>query len=103
VPNAGSLHRRMGQLLGYISDPTELGEADHRLGHKRVFTVDTLRDTVVSSGYSVVEIVGYMAKPLPNGLLTQCSREQLRALVDLGTELPLDMAGALMIRASVAS
>jgi trans-aconitate methyltransferase len=99
VPNAGSLHRRLGQVMGVISEPTELGESDRRLGHKRVFTPETLRQTVESAGLVMHDMTGYMAKPLPNSLLTGCSDEQLRGLVDVGTQLPLEFAGALAVRA----
>jgi 2-polyprenyl-3-methyl-5-hydroxy-6-metoxy-1,4-benzoquinol methylase len=99
VPNAGSLHRRLGQVMGLMSDPRELGEADLRLGHKRVFTPESLRETIEAAGLVVHDLTGYMAKALPNSLLTQCSDEQLRGLVDVGSQLPLEFAGALAVRA----
>jgi len=99
VPNAGSLHRRLAQAMRLVDDPTALGEADRRLGHKRVFTVDTLSAAVKEAGFAIESIEGFLAKTLPNSLLVQCSDAQLAGLVDLGRALPTDLAAAICLRA----
>ena len=99
VPNAGSLHRQLARAMQLVDDPTALGDADRRLGHKRVFTVDTLVQAIESCGFGVDAVEGFLAKTLPNSLLVHCSDEQLAGLVDVGRLLPVELAGALCVRA----
>lgn len=99
VPNAGSLHRRLAQAMGLVDDPTALGEADRRLGHKRVFTVADLTGAVEAAGFAIESIEGFLAKTLPNSLLVHCTDAQLTGLVDLGRELPTELAAAFCVRA----
>lgn len=44
VPNALSYHRYVGRQLQIISALDELGPQDLAIGHKRVYTYDTIRD-----------------------------------------------------------
>ena len=99
VPNSGSLHRRLAQAMGLVEDPTALGDADRRLGHKRVFTVADLTAAVEGAGFTVESVEGFLAKTLPNSLLVHCTDAQLAGLVDLGRTLPTDLAAALCVRA----
>ena len=46
VPNAESLHRRLGNFAGMLPDMTTLSPADEAFGHRRYFTAETLRDLV---------------------------------------------------------
>lgn len=99
VPNAGSLHRRLAQAMGLVDDPTALGDADRRLGHKRVFTVEGLIAAVEGAGFRVEAVEGFLAKTLPNSLLVNCTDSQLAGLVELGRALPTDLAAAICLRA----
>lgn len=99
VPNAGSLHRRLAQAMGLVEDPTALGDADRRLGHKRVFTVDGLTSAIEAAGFGIESVEGFLTKALPNSLLVQCTDAQLAGLVDLGRGLPPDLAAAVCVRA----
>jgi hypothetical protein len=82
-----------------VDDPSTPGEADRRLGHKHVFTLDRLLATVEAAGYEVLEVEGLLAKTLPNSLLVACSDAQLRGLVEVGRLLPPRLAGTLYVRA----
>jgi hypothetical protein len=64
-----------------------------------VFTVDALTRTIESCGFAVDEVEGFLAKTLPNSLLVHCSDEQLAGLVDVGRLLPVELAGAICVRA----
>lgn len=99
VPNAGSLHRHLARAMGLVDEPTALGEADKRLGHKRVFTVPALVEAVESAGFGVDSVEGFLAKTLPNSLLVHCSDEQLAGLVDVGRLLPPELAAAMCVKA----
>lgn len=64
VPNAEVLNRRLGHLAGMLPDMTELSDHDRLLGHKRYYTVKTLRDDLELAGYQVRRMEGIYLKPL---------------------------------------
>jgi len=64
VPNAEVLNRRLGHLAGMLPDMQELSEHDLLLGHKRYYTVETLRKDVEESGYEIKRLEGIYLKPL---------------------------------------
>lgn len=64
VPNAEVLNRRLGNLAGMLPDMRELSEFDLLLGHKRYYTVETLRQDIEESGYKIKRLEGIYLKPL---------------------------------------
>jgi SAM-dependent methyltransferase len=64
VPNAEVLNRRLGHLAGLLPDMQQLSEHDLQLGHKRYYTVDSLRSDIVQAGYSIKRLEGIYLKPL---------------------------------------
>lgn len=64
VPNAEVLNRRLGHLAGMLPDMQELSEHDHLLGHKRYYTVDSLREDILEAGYAIKRLEGIYLKPL---------------------------------------
>lgn len=95
VPNGLSLHRRLAVIMGLQPSPTELGPTDKRLEHRHAFTPAEIDVLLADGGFRTKCRLGLIAKTLPNALLVHCSPEQLRGLVLLGLELPIDLAGAL--------
>jgi len=97
VPNAQSLHRRLAVEMGLAADVAELGATDRAAGHKRVYTIDGLRADVRAAGLEIAAERGYLAKVLPNSLMTHLEYEHLKALVDLGADLPIEFAAVLRL------
>ena len=64
VPNAEVLNRRLGNLAGLLPDMLELSEHDVLLGHKRYYTVDSLRQDITEAGYQTIRLEGIYLKPL---------------------------------------
>jgi 2-polyprenyl-3-methyl-5-hydroxy-6-metoxy-1,4-benzoquinol methylase len=64
VPNAEVLNRRLGHLAGMLPDMQQLSEHDLLLGHKRYYTVDTLRQDIEQAGYTIKRMEGIYLKPL---------------------------------------
>ena len=79
VPNADSLHRRIGVEMGLLSNREELNESDHRLGHRRVYRVETLKSDLEKAGLIVQEVRGYILKVVPNSMMAAMTPEFLRA------------------------
>jgi 2-polyprenyl-3-methyl-5-hydroxy-6-metoxy-1,4-benzoquinol methylase len=88
VPNARSLHRRIGVAMGMIQSCTTLNERDLRVGHKRVYDFETIRLDVESAGMVVHELTGIFLKPLSNVQMETWQPDILDALYDVGKGLP---------------
>ncbi len=90
VPNAASLHRRIGQAAGFMPDVYELSDYDRRVGHKRYFDLDTLSSMVEIAGYRIIRKEGLLLKPFASAQMNSLnlSQDVLRALLKVGMELP---------------
>jgi len=88
VPNASSLHRQVGVYLGMIKDYHELGELDHKVGHRRYYGLNDLQNEVVSAGYSISSSGGILLKPFPNSLMDGLTDAYCDALYHLGKDHP---------------
>jgi 2-polyprenyl-3-methyl-5-hydroxy-6-metoxy-1,4-benzoquinol methylase len=88
VPNARSLHRRLGVAMGMIPSCKALNERDRRVGHKRVYDFETIRRDVELAGLVVHELTGIFLKPLSNVQMESWQPELLNALYEVGKEMP---------------
>jgi hypothetical protein len=97
VPNADSIHRHVGVAMGMLGEVTDLNEADHRIGHRRVYTRATLVADVTASGLEVEHAGGVFLKPLSNGQIEeQWSEELVLAFYEVGKRFP-EMCAELMV------
>jgi 2-polyprenyl-3-methyl-5-hydroxy-6-metoxy-1,4-benzoquinol methylase len=96
VPNAGSLHRHVGVLLGMLGSATDLTPADHSIGHRRVYDVSSLRSEIEGAGLKVEELTGNFCKPLSNAQMGQLPVETQAAFLKLGDHLPAGLASELV-------
>lgn len=71
VPNACSLHRRLGHQAGLLADMFELGSADLALGHRRYFDPQSLGRLVQDCGYRVQSCQGMLLKPFTTAQLAK--------------------------------
>lgn len=63
VPNALSLHRRLGHEAGFLDDPYKLSEMDLNYGHRRYFDLDSLQACVAGAGFKIHSSQGLFMKP----------------------------------------
>jgi 2-polyprenyl-3-methyl-5-hydroxy-6-metoxy-1,4-benzoquinol methylase len=97
VPNADSIHRHVGVAMGMLGSVTELNEADHRIGHRRVYTPDALLADVEASGLAVEHAGGVFLKPLSNGQIEEEWPEPLiQAFYEVGKLYP-ELCAELMV------
>ena len=98
VPNAESLHRRLGHEAGLLDDLMRLSDADAQLGHQRLFTVASLRRTLEQAGYGVKAVEGLFLKPITTSQIKtlQLSAPVLHAMLKVGVPYPELSAGILM-------
>ncbi len=90
VPNAEVLNRKLGHLAGMLDNMQELSDHDLLLGHKRYYTVDSLKDDVESSGYHIENIEGIYLKPLTTRqmLSLKLHKNVIDALCQVGVKYP---------------
>lgn len=90
VPNALSLHRRLGVEAGLLADPHALSESDRQLGHRRYFDPDSLRRSVIAAGLVVRRAVGLYLKPFSTSQIAalRLAPEVIRALYVVGEAWP---------------
>jgi 2-polyprenyl-3-methyl-5-hydroxy-6-metoxy-1,4-benzoquinol methylase len=97
VPNADSIHREVGVAMGMLSTTTELNEADHRIGHRRVYTRESLLADVTASGLEATHVGGVFLKPLSNGQVEEQWDEPLiQAFYEVGKLHP-ELCAELMV------
>jgi trans-aconitate methyltransferase len=97
VPNARSLHRRVGVALGLLRQADELHEADLAMGHRRVYTLDLLKSHVLEGGLQIVATEGNFLKPLSNQQMATWPDRLLEAFQAVGRELP-ELAAEIYLR-----
>lgn len=90
VPNAEVLNRRLGHLAGLLPDMQELADHDRLLGHKRYYTVDSLRKTLTESGYEIRRLEGIYLKPLTTQQMISLNLDEriILALCKVAVEYP---------------
>jgi len=87
VPNANSMHRQVGVVMGLLEKTTDLNEADLRIGHRRVYTFETLTNDIVEAGLLVEAKQGVFLKPVSNYQIeSDWSDELIEAYYQLGKQ-----------------
>jgi len=94
VPNMLSLHRRIGHQMGLIKSLDELSDVDHSVGHRRLYTVDSLSEEIKRAGLSYGRIQGIFLKPLSSAQMADWPDNLLDAFDKIANEL-VEYAGYL--------
>ncbi len=74
--------------MGIIKRTTQLGQRDVEIGHKRVYTPNTLDRTLKSSGWEIVKREGIFLKPLSNEQMEIWPEQVLEQLLVVGQRIP---------------
>ncbi|AYF43046.1 type 12 methyltransferase [Halobacteriovorax sp. BALOs_7] len=89
VPNAMSLHRQVAVKMGLLNKETDLNDRDITLGHVRVYTPETLKRDIISSGLNIIEFGGVMIKPLTNRQIEKdWNKDIINGYIELGNHYP---------------
>jgi trans-aconitate methyltransferase len=89
VPNGNSIHRLVAVKMKLLDSPCQLNQRDHALGHRRVYTPETLKRDIEESGLVVMETGGVYFKPLSNGQIQQYwTDEMIQGFYELGKDFP---------------
>ena len=96
VPNAMSLHRRVGVKMGVLKTYTELSELDKAIGHRRVYTPWEFAWALYKANFKVDSLRGYMLKTVSNFQMKDYGRDVLDGLFAVSQELPYDQSASLI-------
>ena len=91
VPNAHSLHRKIGVSMGLLKEIHELNERDKMMGHKQVFDISTLIEIVRSNKFNVLDWRRVMLKVLSNIQMQKLYRDNpslIQAFFEVGRDIP---------------
>jgi 2-polyprenyl-3-methyl-5-hydroxy-6-metoxy-1,4-benzoquinol methylase len=97
VPNRNSLHRQLAVVMGLQPALDTLSKRDRIVGHQRVYSFETLAQDLRRSGLEVVETNGCSLKVLPNSMMLDYSRELLRGLNAISSQLPKELLANIAV------
>lgn len=75
VPNAMALSRRLAKEMGLVDSLFDLTPNDHKHGHRRTYTVESLRKEVTAAGFRIVRESGIVFKILADFQLNKLLRD----------------------------
>lgn len=88
VPNAESLHRRVGMCMGLLGRLDELNQGDLAMSHRRVYTWERVADDIAAAGLRLATMDGILLKPLPSALMDAYPQELRDAFFELAPLAP---------------
>jgi 2-polyprenyl-3-methyl-5-hydroxy-6-metoxy-1,4-benzoquinol methylase len=90
VPNAMSLNRRIGFEAGMLSDICELSDIHKERGHKRYYTIDSMKDDLHKSGLNINKTEGILLKPITSAQMKRLNFNEaiFGALIKIGYLYP---------------
>lgn len=87
VPNANSIHRLVAVKMGLLNNSRQLNERDFSLGHRRVYTRNTLKEDIEAAGLKILEMGGVFFKPLSNSQIeAHWSEEMIDGFYEIGKD-----------------
>lgn len=97
VPNASSLHRRIGVQMGMLKKTTDLSDQDRIVGHQRVYEWDSLHRDVQAAGYAVIEAGGFNLKLVSQAQMVSWPEALHDAVYRVSLECPPEICSNLFV------
>ena len=95
VPNAESLHRRLGVAMGLSKQLDDLSERDVLVGHQRVYDLMMLKQDLMQGGFILTDHRGFFAKLLANHQMLHLEEKVLLGLLKMSDEMPTELCANL--------
>ncbi|MBD9360880.1 class I SAM-dependent methyltransferase [Methylomonas fluvii] len=97
APNCMSLNRRAGYKMGVLENYEKMAPKDYEVGHRRLYTVDMLKDHCDKAGLKVLSVKGMYLKPLSEKQMIELGDDAVRAFYSLGEDIPEYCASLLVV------
>ncbi|MFC1516558.1 class I SAM-dependent methyltransferase [Thermodesulfobacteriota bacterium] len=89
VPNGHSIHRLAAVKMELLNNPCELNERDISLGHRRVYTPNSLKKDIIAADLEIKKMGGVFFKPLSNQQIQEhWTEEMIDGFYELGKDFP---------------
>lgn len=91
VPNALSLHRQVGVIMGLLKSEYDLNKKDQTQGHQRIYNRKHLEKDVKKAGLKIIASGGFVIKCFSNDQLEKIignSQKSIQAFTILGERYP---------------
>jgi 2-polyprenyl-3-methyl-5-hydroxy-6-metoxy-1,4-benzoquinol methylase len=95
VPNADSIHRRLGTKMGLISSNEDLSTLGIKQGHQRIYTKKFFINQLANAGFTIDFFKGLFFKPFSNSQMDIFDDAIFSGLFNLAEDLPDDSAAIL--------
>lgn len=98
VPNARSFHRLVAVKMGLLRNVTDLNDRDIEVGHRRVYTWESLGADIQSAGLCLEKMDGVFFKPLSNAQIEKSwDQRMIEGFYLLGKDFPENAAEIIAI------
>jgi SAM-dependent methyltransferase len=100
VPNAQSMHRRLGVFLGLSESVYSFSKSDYDKGHKRIYDLGSLTKELQQCGFDIIETRGSFVKVLPDEALVSSNvfgPRILAGLFEISKDVPPDLCAELIL------
>lgn len=101
VPHAGSIHRRLGVLMGLNNSIVDLNTLDRKVGHRRVYTIESFREHIWDAGLRIVIEQGLFLKVINNARMEYWEGSLIKGLFELGFQVPIEFSGSLFFQCGI--
>lgn len=95
VPNANSLHRRLGKVMGIIKESDEISKLGADQGHRRTYNIELFKKHLLDAGFEINFFKGLFLKPLSNAQMNSLPKSVFSGLFELGQDLPDEFCSTL--------
>lgn len=86
VPNAESIHRKIGVEMGFLKDITELNDADKSIGHTIVFTPKRLKREFERTQFNILKLKTVTLKAFSYSQLLEMPSDYIKACLSPNLE-----------------
>jgi SAM-dependent methyltransferase len=91
VPNKNSIHRRLAVSMNLQPTLDTLSARDLLVGHQRVYDFDSLEIDIRCADLEVESRAGFFLKVLPNSMMVKYSKDLIRALNTISSDVEPDL------------
>ena len=88
APNCMCLNRRAGYKMDLLKSYDTLAPKNYKVGHRRSYTVEMMREHCALAGLRIVEMKGVYLKPLSEEQMYELGDDVINAFHDLGEDIP---------------
>lgn len=97
VPNATSLHRRIGVEMKILKNIYSKTGNDKKIGHRRVYDQEKLKSDIKKAGLKIIQIGGYNLKLVSQKQMADWSVDLLKAIFQISLKCPIDICSNIYI------